>query len=31
VFPKVKPAEHDELVLGALRELAALPASEGGH
>ena len=22
VFPKVKPAEHDELVLGALRELA---------
>ena len=23
VFPNVKPAEHDELVLGALRELAA--------
>jgi peroxiredoxin Q/BCP len=23
VFPDVKPAEHDELVLGALRELAA--------
>jgi len=23
VFPKVKPAEHDELVLGALAELAA--------
>ena len=22
VFPKVKPAEHDELVLGALKELA---------
>jgi peroxiredoxin Q/BCP len=22
VFPKVKPAEHDDLVLGALRELA---------
>jgi thioredoxin-dependent peroxiredoxin len=23
VFPNVNPAEHDELVLGALRELAA--------
>jgi thioredoxin-dependent peroxiredoxin len=23
VFPKVKPAEHDDLVLGALKELAA--------
>jgi peroxiredoxin len=22
VFPNVKPAEHDELVFGALRELA---------
>ena len=24
MFPKVKPAEHDELVLGALREASAV-------